>query len=49
MWEICSKLTIEASDIGVFDVNFEYICMLFQWGFFVDFENVNTRWNSLLP
>ena len=51
--EICSKLTIEASDIvlgyllftlNIFDVVLVGVCFVV-----VDFEHVNARWNSLLP
>ena len=52
MCELCSKLTIEASDIVlvssvVFFCLFVFSFVLFL--FFADFEHVSARWNSSLP
>ena len=41
---ICSKLKIEASAIVLV-----YLMLTLNNFFFVDFEHVNARWNSLLP
>ena len=57
MCEICSKLTIEASDIvlvsllltlNIFDPLFQSF-YVFVVVVFADFEHVNGEWNTLLP
>ena len=51
MCEMCSKLTIEASDVVFMSLllTLNIFDTLFYWGFFADFEHVNGGWNTLLP